>query len=135
HGFSTNSNSFGLTAVFWLMILLLPSSRQKRKISPAIMFFVGATFITIVLSGSRNALVGSFIIFLMHFRNNLKDLFIPLIIILLTILYIVNSFDISFITNRLLNIENSVEDSGRSNIWDQTFIYIKQNPYWGNGMN
>jgi len=132
-GFSNNSNLFGITAVFWLTLLLIRDSKPKmEKINS---FFVLVVLLTLVLSGSRNAMFGAFIVLIFHFGSNLKSVLIPGLSFVISIFILVSIFDLHAITDRLLNFENAVEDSGRSVLWESVFPHIKMNLLWGNGMD
>lgn len=133
-GFMNNPNAYGISALFWLLILLLANHHSLVNKKLFYILFI-ALILTVLLSGSRNALVGAVLILFFHYQKSLNKLIITGIIILIAILITTYFIDVSFISDRLLNISDSYEDSGRSEIWKRSYFAIKSNLWWGNGMN
>lgn len=131
-GFLNNPNLYGMNAVFWITILLLPIPTTKTVLFN---IFIIIALVTIVLSGSRNALVCAIAVLIFFYRSDLKDIFLPLIILVgicyVTLLYI----ELPEFTNRLLNIGEAVYDSGRYQLWERVFGFFEENILWGHGMD
>lgn len=133
-GFSSGSNSYGITAVFWLTLLLIPNQTIKKgEIINNI--FIGLLILTIVLSGSRTSVIMAIVTLLFYFRFNVRKFLLPLLLVIGVIAIILFYFDISAVVDRVLNFRNSVSDSGRSEVWSEVISKIKSNLFWGNGMN
>lgn len=133
-GFSNNSNLFGFTAIFWLLIVLvnLSSSNSDKKLSWINFLLLS---IVILLSGSRNAMIGYVVLNLFYFRNFIKQFLVAITLGAIVFMILNNYIDLSFVTTRLLNVENSISDSGRTIFWNKAFFHINHNLFGGNGMD
>lgn len=131
-GFLNNSNLYGMTALFWLVLVLL-ELKNRSKIYLKVLLIV--ILLTIILSGSRNGVVGALIVLSFNYQHALGK-YIKMLLVFSGIVYIMASaIDISFLTNRLFNIGDAYEDSGRSVIWERAYGAIQQKFWSGNGMN
>lgn len=133
-GFLNNANAYGISTVFWLVILLL--AKQYKLLNRKLFYIIGgAIFLTMLLSGSRNALVGVLLIFILQFYNKLGS--VGGGIIMLTLLLIAASyfFDLSFVLGRYENLSGAVADSGREELWELAYFAMDHNFWWGNGMD
>lgn len=134
-GFSNNPNLYGVTAIFWLSILLIPSNGSHTRILNLNNTFIVILLITIFLSGSRNALVGVFIVLIFQYRSNLKKSVFPLIVFGGLGYYLSGIENLNFIVDRYLNISNAIGDTGRNIAWEKAMNNINQTLLWGNDMN
>lgn len=134
-GFLNNPNLYGIIALFWLSILLISSydtSRFERIIRQVLIILCIAT---IILTQSRNALIGLFVILIFtYFRDWTKwGLFICIFVF---VIFFFNSFlSIYFDIDRLLDFEGAAFNSGRANFWENAIKYIRLDPLWGYGMD
>ena len=131
-GFSNNANLFGFSALFWLLIVLINFSNITSNKKLCWINFILLT-ILIIFSGSRNAMVGYIVLTSFYFRNYLRQLFGSVVFMIILLLIINSYIDLSFVTDRFLNIKNSVSDSGRDEFWNKAIYYISNNLLWGNG--
>lgn len=133
-GFMNNANAYGLSLVFWIAVLLFV---DKEVVIPKGLFAVVlfGIIITLILSGSRNGMVGVFIILIFNYYSRLKKLVSIVFVSIVGLIVISYFLDISFVLDRLMNISHSFEDSGRNVIWERSFFAIKQSLWWGNGMD
>lgn len=134
-GFINNSNLYAMTAVFWAVIFVLKLKQDKGKKNLAVNIFLILLILTIILSGSRNGLIGIILVLALSFYNKIKNVIGFLLIFSVAFLILNNFVNLSFVEERLFNISNSVKDSGRDEIWRTAYIAISQNLYTGNGMN
>lgn len=133
-GFVDNANAYGISTVFWLVILLLVN--EHHSINKKLFYvLVGAIFLTMLFSGSRNALVGVILIFVLQYYNKLKSVAVSLIMFIL--LFIATSYfiDLSFVMERFENLSGAAADSGRSAVWERAYSAINNNFWLGNGMH
>lgn len=127
-GILGNANMYGISAVFWLTLIQLSSKTKFNLILSVVIF------ITILLSGSRGALVAGFVVILFSYLKYFKQLLIGASIMSLLIFGLSKLIDLSFIFGRFEDVGNSAAASGRQLIWDNAFNYINVNPL-GYGMN
>lgn len=133
-GFMNNPNIYGLSVIFWITVLILAEKERliKRRFFA---FLLVALIISLLLTGSRNALLGAVIVLFASYINQLRRS-LKLIFILIISLFVVSYFiDLSYITGRFLNFADAIEDSGRDAIWERAYYSIRQNLLWGNGMD
>ncbi|RCU42602.1 O-antigen ligase domain-containing protein [Chryseobacterium lacus] len=133
-GFVNNSNAYGISTVFWLVILFLVN--QSQSVNKRWFYIIGvAIFLTMLFAGSRNAMVGVLLIFILEYFNKLKS-FIRSIVLLILLFTIVSYFlDLSFVLGRFENLSGAAADSGRKDIWKGAYFAINNNMWWGNGMD
>lgn len=134
-GFIGNSNLYGMTAVFWAVILILKLKLESSKKNILVNVFLVIVILTVILSGSRSGVIGVLIVLATSFFGNMKRSVIFLLVFIigfLTLSYFVN---ITFIEDRFSNISNSAKESGRDELWHSAYNAISQNLYTGNGMN
>lgn len=129
-GFSNNSNLYAITAMFWLVILII--NKNKSILNTV---FIMLILISIFFTGSRNGFVGLILILFLQYKNNTKVLISGGITLVLLLFIALSFVDISFVTDRLSNIGNSTSDSGRDIFWDPAIHLIKSDPWWGYGMD
>lgn len=134
-GFINNSNLYGMTAVFWALILILKLKSDEKKRNITVIIFLITVILTIILSGSRNALVGIAIVLVFSYYNKIKSSIIFLILLALSLSVLTHFVNINFVEERLFNISNSIEDSGREKLWQTAYRGIETNYFTGNGMN
>lgn len=134
-GFINNSNLYAMTAVFWSVILFLRLKNNKENKNIFLYIFLVVLILTIILSGSRNGLIGILIVLLFNFHNKLKIFLIGVVLLIAAFYFLSNITDLHFVTDRLFNIENAASDSGREDVWSRAYAAISQNLYTGNGMN
>ncbi|QQV03379.1 MULTISPECIES: O-antigen ligase family protein [Chryseobacterium] len=127
-GILGNANMYGISAVFWMSLIQLCKKTKFNLILTVIIF------ITIVLSGSRGSLLAGVVVIFLSYSTYIKKLLIGSILILSMFTIISNFVNLDFILNRFDNISESAKESGRQEIWEKAFLYIKMNPL-GNGMN
>lgn len=134
-GIANNPNMYGLIALFWITILLLPDYTANKFNIIVNYFFVVVTIFTILASGSRSSFVGLIIVVFAFLWNKNIIKIIGVSIFLMFGIFIISRFvEIPFI-DRLLEIGIDDVDLGRQVIWDSAIFHIKQNLYFGNGMN
>lgn len=133
-GFMNNPNAYGVSAVFWLLIVLYADKKKMIgvKLFGLLLFLL---FFTIVFSGSRNALAGMFLLFAINYYNQLKKFAFGVVFLLLALIVVSNFIDMSFVLGRFDNIADSASDSGRAEVWQRAYPAISQNLWWGNGMD
>ena len=133
-GVINNPNLFGLIALFWLTILMLPTDSSKKH-TVLNYLFVFFNIITIIASGSRASFVGLIIISFAFLSTNKINRNLIIIILFFTGFIITTYFiDIPFIY-RLEKIGLEDVDSGRRIYWDTAVFYIKNNLWFGYGMD
>lgn len=133
-GFVSSQNEFGFLTVFWMTVLLI--AKKEGMVKQKMFIFLFATIIiSMFLSGTRTALIGIVIVIFFNYSNKLIKYFVIVLLMILLIFIMDHYFELNFLTERFLNISNSVEDSGRINIWIRAFPSIKENFWWGNGMD
>lgn len=132
-GFSKNSNLYGITAVFWLVMLLLLGDKPKWKVLNNVA--IPMVIVTILLSGSRNALAGAIIVVVFHYKSKIKSLVTPALLLLILCYCLISLLDLHSISDRLMNFNNAIQDSGREEIWQRAYNIINRNLLWGNGMD
>lgn len=133
-GFMNNPNIYGLSTVFWLVILIISERITQVRKRFFIILFVGI-LLTMLFSGSRNAMVGILIVLSVNYYNQFRKVLLGFGL-LLTIFFITSYvLDLSVVTTRLQNISDAVSDSGREDIWRRAFGAINQHFWWGNGMD
>lgn len=133
-GFMNNPNIYGISTVFWMIILLLADNYRLVEKRFFVFLFIGI-FLTMLFSGSRNAMVGVFLTLIINYHKKISRLlggFIGLFLVFLIAAYFV---DLSFVTSRFENFSNSVADSGRAEIWEKAYYAVANNFWWGNGMD
>ncbi len=132
-GFVNNPNLYGSVALFWLTILLMNRNNDRLKRLTSVLILI--TAITIILTASRNALIGLVIVLLFTYGSDFKKVLL-LFFIFLLLSFIFSAVFLEFPElARLGNIGGAVSDSGRSKIWEVAWDLIKKSPYWGYGMN
>jgi hypothetical protein len=131
-GVLCNANTYGITATFWITILLIRSKNIGLSNKDVLLAFL--IFITIILSGSRSSVIASLLILLYTFSNNLKLITGFAFCIFLLVLSIDYFTSLDFIFSRFENLSNSAVESGRAEIWKNAFSYISLN-YNGYGMD
>jgi len=132
-GFLGNPNTYGISCVFWLLVLFL--AEREKLIGTKLLYLLATLIVTTVFfSGSRNGSFGVLLLLLIHFITDLKKILF-FTILFCTLLFILQFFlDINFFLDRFSNLSGAAEDSGRQSIWDNASFMISQNPWWGNGM-
>lgn len=133
-GFLNNANTYGISTVFWFVILMIAFKFNNIN-KKAFLILAVVLFLTMLFSGSRSAMVGMFLVFIVNYSNQylkMVKIGVSLLLVFLVFSYFV---DLSFVTNRLENIGNSTKDSGREEIWSRAYHAIQQNFWWGNGMD
>ena len=131
-GVFSNSNSYSISACFWLTILLVEKGKIKFNLLKKVLTLF--LLISIFLSGSRIALLFSVFIILFHFISDIKNLLKIVIAFIIISYFAINNLNLDFVLDRFLNVANSAEESGRKEIWDSAFSYIQYNKM-GYGMN
>lgn len=132
-GMLGNSNMYGISACFWFCVMLL--YERKYGTSYLLLLIKLLLIYSVVISGSRSGLVVLIIVFLSSINKNNVLVYTSFILILsILFLFISNSQSYSFIFERFQDISNSASDSGRLEIWQRAFSYIRFN-YQGFGMN
>lgn len=133
-GFVDNANAYGISTVFWLVILLLV--KQFQPFSKMLFYILaGAIFLTMLFSGSRNAMVGVVLIFTLQYYNRFRSLAGSAIMLLLLFTVVSYFIDLSFVTERFENLSSAAADSGREEVWEHAYFAINNNFWWGNGMD
>ncbi|MFD0931600.1 O-antigen ligase family protein [Psychroflexus salinarum] len=133
-GFLNNPNTYGISTVFWLIILLLANYFQviNKKLFT---FILIGLFFTMLFTGSRNAIAGMSLILIIKYYNQLNKMLVGVFLLLSVFLVISQFIDLSFLTSRFENIFQAASDSGRLDIWERAYYAINQNFWWGNGMD
>ena len=133
-GFIDNPNAYGISTVFWLVILLVVN--QYYNFDKRLFYILsGAIFLTMLFSGSRNAMVGILLIFILQYYNKLRSLAGSLIMLILLFTVVSYFIDLSFVLGRFENLSGAAADSGREDVWKRAYFAISNNFWWGNGMN
>lgn len=133
-GFMNNPNAYGISTVFWMVIILI--AERNRVISRKVFLFVFILIlITMLFSGSRNGMIGILFVVLLNYFTMAKRFASILLLSGLAVLLIAYLVDLSFVIERFLNIYDSFQDSGRTDIWQRAYYAIEQNIWWGNGMD
>jgi O-antigen ligase len=132
-GFLGNPNTYGISCVFWLLVLFL--AEREKLIGTKLLYLLATLIVTTVFfSGSRNGSFGVLLLLLIHFITDLKKILF-FTILFCTLLFVLQFFlDLNFFLDRFSNLSGAAEDSGRQSIWDNASFMISQNPWWGNGM-
>ncbi|MDD4515971.1 O-antigen ligase family protein [Massilibacteroides sp.] len=134
YGFMNNPNMYGISTVFWIVVLLL-SQKFNQLNSKFYSLLFSFLILTMIFTGSRNAMVGLILILLFNSYQNVTKLMYAISFVFL-LLFVVSYFvDLSFIFDRLFNIANAVQDSGRTAIWQRASHAINTNLWWGNGLD
>ena len=132
-GFMTNANTMGISTVFWLVILLIARKAEAIRTKFFIVMLC-LVLITMFVTGSRNAFVGIFLILFIYYLKHRTKL-ITVFAAIIPVFFALSLFiDISFLTDRFINVSNAVEDSGRREVWENATFMIDTNLWWGNGM-
>lgn len=133
-GFIDNPNAYGISTVFWLVILLLVN--QYYPFDKRLFYILAGTiFLTMLFSGSRNAMVGIMLIFILQYYNKLRSLAGSLIILILLLTVVSYFIDLSFVLGRFEHLSDAAADSGREDVWKRAYFAINNNFWLGNGMN
>lgn len=133
-GFIDNPNAYGISTVFWLVILIVVN--QYYNFDKRLFYILaGAIFLTMLFSGSRNAMVGILLIFILQYYNKLRSLAGSLIMLILLFTVVSYFIDLSFVLGRFENLSGAAADSGREDVWKRAYFAISNNFWWGNGMN
>src|SRR5690606_8258746 len=133
-GFQNNPNAFGLSTIFWMIIILF--AYQKKLIHKYLFYFVFAiTFLLMLFTGSRNAMVGMLLILTLHYIVSMKNLGTTLLVGIVALLIGSYFIDFTSFTTRLMNVSEAISDSGRSEIWERAYFAIDNSFWWGNGLN
>jgi len=133
-GFMNNANIYGISTVFWMVILLIADKYKLVNKSLFWLLFIGI-FLTMIFSGSRNAFIGAFIVIMINYYKQFNKLALR-IGLLFSVFFIASYFiDLSFLTDRYFDITNSISDSGRDVVWQRASYAIEQNLWFGNGMD
>lgn len=139
-GFLNNSNLYGAVAVFWFSYLLFVNEKVCKKFNSLDVLFLFVLIFSIVLSGSRNALIGLITVLLFNIKSLKKKNIFSFILALVLLVVMLDWISYNFLLEhevgitRVFNIKNSVTDSGRSTVWNLALYYISLNPF-GYGMN
>lgn len=134
-GFMNNPNLYAMTALFWLVILLINVQSKLKKKKKIDYIFIFILILTIILSGSRVGLAGTLAIFGVSYIRQLNK-FLLLSGFFIIVIIVINYFiDLDFILTRLLNIISAAEDTGRDDTWQKAYPAIERNKWWGNGLD
>ena len=134
-GFLNNANLYGIIALFFLSVFLIDNSEKGRFYTIFKYFLVTAYALSIILTQSRNALIGLFLIFLFTIRFRIsRFLHVIFFLIIVCLFFGANFFhEINF--NRLFSFSSAAKQSGREEFWEPAKYYISQQPLWGYGLD
>jgi O-antigen ligase len=127
-------NSFGSLALF-SVIFLLASVKKLNRLYSYLIFF---SFYLALLAGARQVIYGIIAIFFIHLISNIKSgksgqviFYVIFSILLITIL---ESTDIPFLSDYLLNKDVIETAGGRSEGYKEAIRIFKEKPFLGNGI-
>ena len=134
-GFVNNPNTYGIIALFWLTILLLPTYNTSKKKNIINNLFVFICIFTIIATGSRAAFIGVIIIlFSFFYMKGFKTTLLLVSLILIGLMIMSNFIDLPYL-DRLGNIGLNNVDEARKDLWETSMYHIKNNLWFGNGMD